>query len=292
MNLKYSTILVEDNCTIISNILKEKLLEQEYKSYFFDTSFEAENLIRHNPIDLVVISNLKFLKELRKKYTKSTLPVLFLTKDVNSILDEVYENANDFLNIAVINEDLLPKITLTLNRCHKVKNLIELTNRDYLTNTYNKRYFYEAASRAYQTNNNIAICMIDIDNFKHINDKYGHIVGDYAIKELANTLKSNTKGKDIVARFGGDEFCLFLQDISEEDTNSLIHKIKREINETSFKLYNTELNFTISVGVATTKTNSLQDMINHADLELLKEKEKKHNVRLCTNYRYCGLELA
>jgi len=286
MDLKYTNILVEDDCILIPNDIKNDLKSQVYKTHFFDTSFEAENIIKHHHIDLLVIHNKKILEDIRKNYTKTELPILLLTKDIQKV-EDILEYANDFLNASVIKTDLIAKIRHTLNRCHKLKSLIELANKDYLTNTYNKRYFYEIASKAYHESKNIAVYMIDIDNFKAINDTYGHIVGDYAIKELANILKKNTKGKDIVARFGGDEFCVLLRDIDEQNTKLLLDKLKKEVEKNSFYINQTPINFTITVGVTTNKHNSLEEMISFADLELLKAKDEKPKLKLCTNCHSC-----
>jgi len=290
MILKHANILVEDNCTIITQQIKDMLKKQEFNTLFFDTSFEAINTIKHQNIDLIIAHNINYIKEIRREFSKESSPILFISHNADENLQEIYEYANDFINISVLKSDLAAKITLTLSRCQKLKNLIELTNKDYLTNTYNKRYFYEAAGKVYKENKNISLCMIDIDNFKTINDTYGHIVGDYAIKELADILKRNTKGKDIVSRFGGDEFCILLQDISPSDSFKIIQKIKDEIKQKTFKLYNFDINFTISVGVATQKLSSLQEMVNSADIDLLKAKGNKPKVKICTNCKLCETE--
>lgn len=284
MILKYANVLVEDNCLIIPQKLKQELSLQEFQVHYFDTSFEAIEIVKHKSIDLVIIHNINLLKELRETYSKINLPILLITKNSSNIASEIYEYANDFLNISVLNEDLIPKIILTLNRCQRLKNLVELTNKDFLTDVYNKRYFYDKAQEIYDTSENIAMCMIDIDNFKMINDTYGHLVGDYAIKELANILKKNIKGKDLVARFGGDEFCILLQDISDKHAKLLLKQIQEEVKNNFFVAFDeVYISFTISTGITTSKGDSLHQMINTSDINLLNSKTSKPKVKICTN---------
>jgi len=101
---------------------------------------------------------------------------------------------------------------------------------------------------------------------------------------LAKILEKNTKGKDIVARFGGDEFCILLQDISPQDANELINRIRHKVMQTTFKIAGVELKFTISTGLSTIKGNSLEDMINTADQNLFNSKKlQKPKRKICTN---------
>ena len=110
--------------------------------------------------------------------------------------------------------------------------------------------------------------MIDIDNFKKINDTFGHNKGDEVIKSLANLLKESIKGKDIVARIGGEEFILLLQDIKTLDAINFLNTLCKDI---------AKLNFTVSIGLTTQKLNSLDEMITQADKLLYKAKESGKN---------------
>jgi diguanylate cyclase (GGDEF)-like protein len=280
-------ILVENTLIALPKNMKEELNKQNFDVYYFKNGFELINLLKSHNIDLLVIHNLKLLRELRKYYSKTSLPALVLTYTVQEAVNDVYEYANDFVNANVIYDDLIPKIYITLKRCKKVKDLIDLTNKDYMTGVYNKRYFYQEATKIYNNFNDIAICMVDLNNFKMINDTYGHLVGDFAIKELAELLEKNIKGKDLIARFGGDEFCILLRDISEDDTKNYIESLKSIVKKHNFKIMEKDLHLTISVGYTTDKDSSLVQMINKADLNLLSSKKSKPKVKVCTNCNLC-----
>ena len=95
-----------------------------------------------------------------------------------------------------------------------------------MTGAYNRRYFFEsakvAAYRAKRDQKNIAVAMIDIDNFKAINDTYGHDMGDNVICEVVNIMKRNLRGADLFARFGGEEFAVLLEDTSKKDVEKTV----------------------------------------------------------------------
>jgi len=115
--------------------------------------------------------------------------------------------------------------------------------------------------------------MIDIDNFKKINDTYGHDTGDKVIKALATHINQSIKGKDIVARVGGEEFIILLQDIKTIDAITFLNKICNNISKITVENFN----FTISIGVSTSKYTSLEEMVSHSDKLLYKAKENGKN---------------
>ncbi len=94
-----------------------------------------------------------------------------------------------------------------------------MANTDFLTGARNRRSFFkeinEYIEECKDSGENFAVAMIDIDKFKNINDTYGHDIGDVAIKELVRIITESIKGSDVVARFGGEEFCVLLKDISK-----------------------------------------------------------------------------
>ena len=168
----------------------------------------------------------------------------------------------------------------------KLKNnegrLKELANTDSLTKLYNRRYFYKIATKilklSQRAKQDICICMIDIDNFKNINDTYGHHLGDYVIKNLAKKLNTLTRQSDIVARYGGEEFVLLFPNTSIEGAQIIAKKICKEISEQ--KLINKKINlsYTISLGLSLYNgEDSIDDFIIKADESLYKAKHAGKN---------------
>jgi len=277
--MESSTILVQDSILRFSSKIRSKINESDYLAKYFENASEAIEFIKKGGVELVVVSDLKILKEIKKFHSDKNISIVVAISDTSMAKYYIHEGATDFVNIALIEEDLLPRIDVSIHKCNRIKNLIDISNKDFLTNLYNRRYFYDKGNKIYQSNDNIALCVIDIDKFKNINDTYGHLAGDFVIKELANILKKNVKGKDLVARFGGDEFCVMFQDISEENTKKLLQNIEKTVADHVIQLGEKKISFTISTGMHCNKQNTFEEMFHLADLDLYNSKLCKKDER-------------
>jgi diguanylate cyclase (GGDEF)-like protein len=126
---------------------------------------------------------------------------------------------------------------------------------DFLTGWHNRRYLQqrlkEELARAQRGSGTIACLMIDIDRFKSINDGYGHLAGDNALKEIAHRVESQIRSMDTAARFGGDELAILLPEASAAEAAKLAERIREVIAAAPFQLTaQIERTLTVSVGVA------------------------------------------
>lgn len=132
--------------------------------------------------------------------------------------------------------------------------IYRLTTIDGLTQVYNKRYFLETLERemgrAHRYRRDLSLIMFDIDRFKGINDTYGHLAGDYVLKQLAAVIKSRIRREDILSRYGGEEFAIILPEIDSYNALQFAEKIRRLTEKAVFKFEDTEIPVTISIGVA------------------------------------------
>lgn len=149
---------------------------------------------------------------------------------------------------------------------------------DQLTNTYNRRFLNILAKKIVLSQYDIA--MIDIDYFKRINDIYGHLVGDRALKHIVNIINDNLSKKDYFIRFGGEEFVLFLRKNRKKDNFKLIHKIHKDIlnNPLKYEQYRT-INITVSIGVNlnTKIEKDFETAIKNSDKALYEAKKAGRN---------------
>ena len=124
-----------------------------------------------------------------------------------------------------------------------------------------------------------AVAMLDIDHFKKVNDTYGHDAGDKVIVTLADILRSSTNPQDVVARFGGEEFCLVLKNINRYSALEILERIRQSIESYSVEIEKEKfINFTVSIGaVINNEEDSLQECINEADMCLYKAKNSGRN---------------
>ncbi|MCU4483201.1 GGDEF domain-containing protein [Acinetobacter ursingii] len=130
-----------------------------------------------------------------------------------------------------------------------------------------------------QSLSNLCLMIIDIDNFKGVNDEYGHIIGDQAIKLVAEVLKTSVRNSDLIVRYGGDEFLVLVEDISLEHALNLAEKIRFRLSQKAIEIQNFELPLYVStsIGVAVGADNWLA-LFQKADQALLRAKAKGKNV--------------
>lgn len=132
--------------------------------------------------------------------------------------------------------------------------IYRLTTQDSLTQIYNKRYFLEnlerEMSRALRYQRRMALIIFDIDFFKRINDEYGHLTGDFVLKQLASRVADHIRRNDIFARYGGEEFVVLLPEVDKEDAVQLANKLRRIVEHDPFSFEQAVIPITVSMGVA------------------------------------------
>ena len=158
---------------------------------------------------------------------------------------------------------------------------------DPLTNCFNKKeieFLAENFLKNYlRYNTPFSILMLDIDFFKKINDTYGHLAGDYILKEVSNTIKKTIRDSDVCGRFGGEEFLVLLPNTKMSGALKLAERIRQSIENKKFEFENKQINITISIGLTSaSKTDSVFSLIERADDGLY---DAKRNGRNRVEYR-------
>jgi diguanylate cyclase (GGDEF)-like protein len=154
----------------------------------------------------------------------------------------------------------------------------EMGKIDFLTQIYNRGYFTDAGQREIATANrykhSLSAMIFDLDEFKQINDEYGHVIGDKVIQDSANTISSLIRDTDIFARFGGDEFVLLLPHTDLKDAEILARRIVQAVSEISIPTDTSEVKITVSIGVAELKPehSNIDHLIHSADEALYRAK--------------------
>ena len=160
----------------------------------------------------------------------------------------------------------------------------KLATVDGLTELYNHRYFQDALRNQIEASKRygqpFSLIIIDIDFFKKFNDTYGHQAGDAVLRQVAQTLKKNSRTTDFVCRYGGEEMSIILPNTTNEEAMNNANRLCKAIAERPFQLNSTETgNVTISLGVATFPDNAQtpQELIEYADKCLYYAKEHGRN---------------
>ena len=174
---------------------------------------------------------------------------------------------------------------LALSNARLFEQTVKLSLTDPLTGLHNRRHFFARLDleimRARRYGSPVSVAMFDIDHFKNLNDTHGHAAGDVVLQELGHHLQRNVRRVDIVARFGGEEFCVILPSVTKEEAGIASEKLRRLIAETPFPGGDTQPGgrLTVSVGYATLPgdADDVDSLLDAADTALYASKHAGRN---------------
>lgn len=166
------------------------------------------------------------------------------------------------------------------------KKLTRQANTDVLTGLYNRRFLMDYLGRVRKKSNKggFAILMIDVDFFKAINDTHGHGIGDIVLTIMGKRMQSCIREKDILARIGGEEFCVVLEKVSIENMQNISDKFNQKIALSPFKHREEQLNVTISIGalyIENSQQWSLEQVLQQSDKLLYQAKDNGRDQTVC-----------
>jgi len=177
-------------------------------------------------------------------------------------------------------------LRLALNLDRAEQRLQVLSTTDDLTQIYNRRYFIEYAEReldrARRYGEVFSIAILDFDNFKLINDTYGHMAGDRMLQEASKIIQKTIRSADVFARYGGDEFILLFPETNETQARECVERIFDEYASARMKIEDSAFELKISLGVATFEGQvaDLDDLLKRADYALYQAKKRGGNMYL------------
>lgn len=201
------------------------------------------------------------------------------------IADVMMPNAFSSVFIPYINETfrliVFLIITYTVNQLQTtLENHKELADTDPMTLLSNRRAFYNIANmelkKAHRYLTPISVLYMDLDNFKEINDHFGHVIGDTLLHSAAATLKNNVRSIDNIARFGGDEFVILFSETGAESAKLVTQKIEMKLHKL---MSDNHWPVTFSMGVVTFETlpESVEEIIKEADAQMYLAKKMGKN---------------
>ncbi len=247
--------LIERSNTV-DNISAAFLIAFKLEFYLLHPSFETlfqylKTLLKEETIEVDFDAQINVLFEALNKYGLETLELELLGETIHRLWEE--------------------------NKLMAIQN-----NNDPLTGVLNRRGLFNAikplSHLAQRNDYNIGIMMIDIDNFKEINDSLGHQAGDMFLRKIASTIKTNLRVSDLLGRYGGDEFLVFLPSVEPDAITAVGEKIRSSVEKATIK----KTKITISIGLSQGKTGKdidscIKNLISKADKKLYTAKNAGRN---------------
>ena len=231
-----------------------------------------------------VMDGFELTHAIRKTHKKDELAIIALSSNEEEDINAMFlkYGANDYIKKPFSKEEFSCRINNTIEALENLNIVTNHANRDFLTGLYNRRYFFENMNNYIEEIADIsekyAVAMIDIDHFKNVNDTFGHDTGDKAIIHLSEILTSTTNYRDMVARFGGEEFCVVLKNINIHSANDILERLREEVEHSiTYSQSGEAVKFTISIGAVMSSEDSLEDTIDSADMMLYKAKQNGRN---------------
>lgn len=209
------------------------------------------------------------------------LIVVILSLSLGTAFRQIQWSMKELENEQLLLEDRVEERTRELEEARKLAERHALT--DGLTNMHNRRAFFQYAriinDQAKRHGHIYSIVMMDIDNFKEINDTYGHAVGDKVLVGVAKTIINVSRASDIVGRIGGDEFVLCLPVTTLSETTTLSERLKKSIADLVTPFSDQEISITVSIGIADCcgKDCDIESTLGRADSALYDAKKGGRN---------------
>lgn len=290
-------LLVDDDPTNLK-ILADALGHKNYVVHTASSGEEALRAVETFDPELVLMdfnmggmNGLQTLKKFRER--QNYVAVIFVSANMDEgLLSECLESgADDFVRKPFRLAELLSRVQVRfrlkdLNDQLRIANekLKDLAVHDDLTGLYNMRTMYERIEnelrRAKRYDRRVGCIMMDIDNFKEVNDENDHLVGSFVIKELGALIRANMRDVDFAARYGGDEFLVVLTETHREGVAVFAERLRAIIEKHTFNDGRSVLKRTCSLGYAVSDPKINQDargLVRAADHALYRSKEEGRN---------------
>lgn len=282
-------VLVVDDSKVSQFVIGRELTLQKFQVLQAYNSVDALDLLEdHGDIKLVLVDHqmsmmdgITFVQKLRTIYPKDQLLIIGIStsSDPRLAVKFLKAGANDFISKPFNYEILLCRINQNLDMLDAVEFAKHLSNVDYLSNVFNRRYFFERGNKIFQSlqdKSTLTVMMMDIDFFKKVNDVYGHDAGDEVIKHFAQQLKAHFH-TDIVARLGGEEFAVLSQSPDYLNSFAYIDAFRAKIANQRVHVKQHVIQYTCSIGATSILRKNLNDMMIHADRLLYNAKTNGRN---------------
>ena len=292
-------LIVEDDADIIE-LVKIILADRDFILSWAMDGEQALALVKAEIPDLILmdvmiprLNGYAVVKQLKESEELKHIPVIFVTvrDEMDSKIAGLEIGGHDYITKPFDREELIARVNAALRIKGEQDNLREANQRltemsitDPLTGLHNRRYLmerlYEEVERARRYKFPIACLMIDVDDFKSLNDQFGHSAGDYVLQQIAVNMKNANRVVDILVRYGGDEFFIILPQTDQRGAFTVAERLRTAVQENPLFRSNPGHPVTLSIGAAAFTAGQIgkaTDLLQQADAALLRAKQVGKN---------------
>ncbi len=294
-------ILIVEDDDKDARMIQEYFATEPYELETVNTGEAALDRIQQEDFDLVLLDVLlpgvdgfEVCQRIKGLHQTQDLQVVLLTclPDLENKIKGVEQGADDYLIKPINGRELKARVKVLVKKKHYIDQLRDNFERalnsaiyDGLTGLHNQTYFKKflemEIKRAERQRYPLGLMIIDIDDFKNINDRFGHLAGDLIIKALAQLIKKNIREIDLSARYGGDEFVVILPYTDQNETVQIIERIQKAVaayrNREEILLQHETLTLSFGVAFFPYQGTTMEELIRNADRTLYRSKREGKN---------------
>jgi two-component system, cell cycle response regulator len=292
-----ATVLITDDSLVIRAVVRSHLEAEGYHVIEAVDGTAALEQCRHAPPDVILLDiempgldGYQVLAELKADPQLRDLPVVFLTTltDMANVLKGLRGGAHDYLKKPFEPAELVARVAAAAHvkslqdQLRQRNSELDLLSRtDALTGLYNRRHLEEELARRYSDavrhDDPLCLLLLDIDHFKHVNDRYGHPAGDVVLSVFAQRLLKELRAGDVACRWGGEEFLVVLPRTDLRGALVVAERIRLAIAATPMVAAGADIPVTVSGGCALGPAGSVDELILDSDTYLYAAKAAGRN---------------
>lgn len=262
--------------------------------FWVDTADDGQaclDRLLHGTYDMAIIDHemprltgIETISRIRANDASKTLYTVMLTsrEDVDTKLTALDAGFDDFLTKTSSEREIVAKLTAGRRLAARqrtmdlaIRDLYGLATRDDLTGAFNRRFFISEAERMLTEGVVVNVVLLDLDDFKHVNDTYGHLAGDQVLRDIATALHTHTRVEDVVARFGGDEFVIAVPHLDVPALERICERLSRAVAAIEWPAADATFRVGASAGIASSRlldAPTLVQLMTAADRDMYKTK--------------------
>lgn len=257
----------------------------------------ALDLLAEQPFEIAVVdqemprmTGIEVIARIRELERNKTLYAIMLTgrAEMDIKLRALGAGFDDFLSKSSPEAEIAAKLVVARRIASRqrtldttVRELYGLATRDELTGVFNRRFFVAEAERLLAARCIVDIVLFDLDNFKRVNDTYGHLAGDRVLRDIGALFDRNTRAEDLIARYGGDEFVMCVPHLDLPDLQQLVHRLTDCVRALQWSAGEETFQVGVTTGLASSRQfeqPTLAQLLDAADRDLYRQKAHEHAV--------------